>query len=438
MSIIPIRKTRLVKYSCLSLSLIVMIPAIQAQSNTDENKVIPYTLPDILVTEKHHTVNSQKEWVSVRRPQLLQAFNKYVYGKVPDANIQIGFTTINVIHHVVNGKATLKIINICLSNQKDSFCFPMVILLPEQAKKPVPVFLGLNFYGNHTISSDTNLPITRNYVINNPGYHIFNNMATAESRGVEHEQWQVEKILDNGYGLATIYYGDVDPDFDDGFQNGIHPLFNSPGKTMPAADEWGSISAWSYALSRAMDYFEKDKDINPRQVVVIGHSRLGKTALWAGAQDERFAMVISNNSGCGGAALSKRKFGETVKLINDRFPHWFCKNFHSFNDKEETLPVDQHMLLGLIAPRPVYVASSQEDSWADPKGEYLSLYYAAPVYRLFDQPVIENSNMPPVNTPLWAGNMAYHIRTGKHDITAFDWDQYIAFANLHFKKARVK
>ena len=204
------------------------------------------------------------------------------------------------------------------------------------------------------------------------------------------------------------------------------------GQIKPAKNEWGSISAWAWGMSRIMDYLETEELIDPKKVILFGHSRLGKTALWAGATDLRFSMVISNNSGCGGAAISRRRIGEKILDINTNFPHWFAKNFHNFNENESSLKVDQHMLIALIAPRPVYVASASDDSWADPEGEFLAAKEASLIYNIYGKKGIGIDKLPSTNTP-FHGSVGYHLREGQHDVTDFDWEQYIIFANKHFR-----
>ncbi|MBO4993807.1 MAG: acetylxylan esterase [Alistipes sp.] len=365
--------------------------------------------------------SSVEEWEQVHRPVIMNFFEREVYGRMPQKQVPMEFDVISEKAGALGGKAIRKEVAIRL----EGMYAPILVLIyiPADAKGPVPAFLGMNFKGNHQINADPEITIS----VNAPKKE---ELGSDPERGAASSRWPLEMLMDNGYALVTIYRGDVDPDFDDGFRNGIHPLFHSEGT--PAADEWGTIGAWAWGLSRVMDYLETDSKIDSKKVAVIGHSRLGKTSLWAGATDPRFAIVISNDSGCGGAALSIRKQGETVEAINKSFPHWFCDNYNKYRNNEEALFVDQQGLIALIAPRPIYVASAVEDTWADPEGEYLSAVAASPVYELYGKKGLTGP-MPAVDSPKAEGDVAYHIRKGGHDINLYDWTQYVKFADKYFK-----
>jgi len=398
----------------------------QFTANYDEAKIPAYSLPDPLIFNNGTAVKSLKDW-KIRRAEIYSDFEKEVFGAVPKWNGNLRWVVLSSKDDAIEGIAKRREVRLELSNGIQKNDLTILIYLPQNSKD-APVFLSYNFDGNHTTTTDSDVLIPDSWVNNNKELGILNNHANENGRGKMISRWPVKEIVSRGFGLATVYYGDVDPDFDDGFKNGVHQLFDS-GRD---STSWGAVAAWAWGLSRIMDYFEKDQEINSNKIIVLGHSRLGKAALWAGASDLRFAMVVSNCSGCGGAALSKRIYGETVGSINHAFPHWFCNNFKKYSLREDLLPVDQHELIALMAPRPVYVASAADDLWADPKGEFLACVYASPVYELLGGKKFPVKEMPMLCAPI-LGDISYHIRPGKHDITLYDWNCYMDVASQFFK-----
>ncbi|MHB1035717.1 MAG: alpha/beta hydrolase family protein [Pirellulales bacterium] len=363
-----------------------------------------YTLPDVLQTNDAHPVTTADQWRQVRRTEVLELFRKHVYGRVPVTAYQTRFDMVKRDPNTMGGAATLKQVDVVIRRGGKSLAIHLVLFVPNRAPKPVPTFL---------------------LICNRPADNF------DPTRKIKSEFWPAEEVIARGYGIAAFFVDDVDPDRADGFKDGAHGLLDDRPRT---PDAWGTLAAWAWGASRVMDYFQTDPDIARDKVVVLGHSRGGKTALWAAAEDERFAMAVSNDSGCGGASLSRRKFvgRESVARINRSFPHWFCGNFKSYNDREDTLPVDQHMLISLVAPRAVYVASADKDLWADPRGEFLSVIHAAPVYRLLGKQGMGTAEMPPIGQPAQGDAMAYHIRTGGHGLTVFDWQRFMDFADKTF------
>lgn len=417
-----------------------MLPATQVipPANYDEALIEPYTLPSALISCAGEMIDSIEKWETVRRPELLELFATHLYGAMPTA-LPFEATVVEESREALGGKAIRRQVEIRFHNPHSSKTsdqhgptLQLALYLPNHAAHPAPCFLGLNFSGNHAAFTDPAIHLAQSWIGQDaPG--VVDNRATEASRGTRPQRWPVEMIIDRGYALATAYYGDIDPDFDDGFQNGVHPLF--PTSHERPGNNPATITAWAWGLSRLLDVLTTQPEIDATRVAVTGHSRLGKAALWAGACDPRFALVISNNSGCGGAALSRRNFGETMDVIIKKFPHWFCDNGMASASAADIAasPIDQHLLVSLLAPRPVFISSAEDDRWADPKGEFLGGYHASDVYRLFGCDGLAADEMPPLNIPIHS-RIGYSIRPGAHDITPEDWAVHLDFADKHLER----
>lgn len=398
-----------------------------ASANYDESKVGAHTLPDPLVFENGKPVRTAREWKERRRAEILDLFAANVFGRSPEPPKSLRYQVFDEDPHALGGKAMRKQVSIYFSSGDDAHKADLLLYLPAGTRKPVPVILSLNFGGNQSVSRDPGVKLPTLWDRKTHEHRL----ASEESRGTD-TGLDVEKTLARGYGFATIYYQDIEPDFLGGYEQGIRPLFLKPGQAAPAPDEWGAIGAWAYGLSRALDYLEREKGVDAKRVAVMGHSRLGKTALWAGAMDPRFAMVISSCSGEGGASLARRNYGETVRNLVDVFPYWFCANFQKYADHADQLPVDAHELIALSAPRPVYVTAAEDDKWADARGMFLACAGAGPVYRLLGAQDLGTDQMPALNEPI-LHTLAFHFRTGQHAVTAFDWDQFLNFVDMHLR-----
>ncbi len=401
--------------------------------NTDEAKVGDYVLPELLRCENGRLATSVELWRTVRRGEILEAFSSQVYGRTPKIPVHLRAEVIATCTNAVGGLATRTLITLHLFDDPEAPTIRLMLYVPNAARVPVPVFLGLNYFGLASVEADPALPLTAQWVLDDKAKGVVNHRATEATRGSHAARWPLELALRRGYGVATYFYGDLEEDHAEGWRTGLRGyLRKQSDRTGAAPDEWGALGVWAWGLSRAMDYLAANPAVDAKRVVVFGHSRHGKTALWAGAQDERFAAVISNDSGEGGAALARRNFGETIADSVRAFGYWFCENYRRYAGHAADLPTDQHMLLALCAPRPLYVASATEDLWADPRGEFLSAVHAAPAYRLFGLEGLGTSEMPPPDRPI-GQRIGYHLRTGKHDITAYDWEQYLNFADRQLK-----
>ena len=432
----------------LALPLITpMTPDAPAQTpkeefNYDESKVRDYTLPDLLAGPDDKAISTPEAWRTVARPRWLSLLESTEYGRLLPA---VPVTAEHVERGPGPDSATRIQARLRLGHGPDSPATEVLLYLPSpsrgdasgqlpspsrgDAPERLPTFLHLNFGGNHAETADPAVRIPSGWVPNGKDTGVDDNRAKETSRGALASRWPVKLLTDRGYATATAYCGDVFPDHADGRKASALPSlgFAVGDARMVSGDEPGAISTWAWQLSRILDWLVTLPEIDPTRVIVVGHSRLGKTALWAGAGDERFAMVVSNESGCGGAALERRNFGETVRRITTAFPHWFAPTFATYADRETDLPIDQHVVLAMTAPRPLYVSSAVEDRWADPRGEFLAAVAAAPAWRLFGKDGLGTDTYPAVDTCVGA-TIGYHVRSGPHDITAVDWGHFADFA----------
>ncbi|BCU76261.1 acetylxylan esterase [Luteolibacter sp. LG18] len=392
------------------------------------------TVPDPLVAQDGTRIETAAQWREKRRPELLEFFAKNMYGRAPERPKDLLVEVFDRDPHALGDKAT-RLQMALYPGGKSGPRLDLLVYLPNQVKGPVPAVLGLNFWGNQAIHPDPGIRITESWIEENRQTEgnppkVQNHRATEASRGLNAKQWPVERILSHGFALATMYREDVAPDHEPYFSTGLQALYPEFQK---GDENFGCMGAWAWSLSLALDALEKEPAIDAKKVALFGWSRLGKAALWAGARDERFAAVISNESGAGGAKLFHRGVGEDIERLNRVFPHWFARSFKPYAGKDTELPFDQHLVLSLIAPRPLYVGSAIDDKSADAEGEYASVKAAGPVYKLLGGEPLPAETWPAVDQAVLGKSLAYHVRTGKHDVLDFDWDHYLEFLDQRLK-----
>ncbi|MGC4101241.1 alpha/beta hydrolase family protein [Ferruginibacter sp.] len=391
--------------------------------NYEEDSVGTYTLPALLTLQNGQPVTTAKIWKEKRRPELLQLFETIQYGKMPGKPAELHFDVFDKGTPAFNGKATRKQVTVYFTSDTAQYKMNILIYIPANAAKPVPLLLNVSFAANNQLTDDPGVKI--GYTWTKEGKKM---LADQPSR---FPKMNIEQFMDAGIGFATINYVDIEPDFKGGIKYGIRGHYLKPGQTVPAADEWGAISAWAWGLSRAMDYFETDKQVDAKRIALQGASRLGKTVLWAGVHDGRFKMVIASISGEGGAAIARRNYGETIQHITDtsRYNYQFAANYHTYADKVNTLPFDAHMLVALMAPRPLLLQTGDTDYWSDPKGEFLSAQAAAPAYQLFGLKGPDaTATMPAANDQSFLMNpLGYYMHAGPHTVLPEDWKLFITY-----------
>lgn len=386
-------------------------------------------LPDPLTFADGKPVVSAQDWPR-RRTELKELLTREMYGQMPGRPAAMRFQVVEEDKKALGGKATRRQVRIDLDGTTNGPQLNVLMYVPRFPFRRAAI-LGLNFWGNHAIHPDPGILLSRNWTESGKNPYVdlscvTNHVATEGCRGINARQWPVEKILQEGFALVTCYREDVAPDRPNGMTNGVMSMYP---ELQGRGDNFATIGAWAWSLSRIIDYLETDRDIDPKKLGVIGWSRLGKAALWAAANDERIAAVVSLQSGAGGAKLFHRGVGEDVRRLNTVFPHWYCGNFRKYNDRDKELPFDQHLVLSLIAPRPVYVASAIVDKNADPEGEFEAARAVVPVYRFLGLKGMSDTAWPGVNLPT-GGQVRYHVRSGNHDVTDYDWDQLLFYLKV--------
>ena len=397
--------------------------------NYDETRVGTYTLPDPLLLANGKPVRDAKTWNEKRRAEIVRLFEENQYGRSPGRPSAMSFDVFDKGTPALDGKATRRQVTIYFTADKAGPKMDLLVYVPANAPAPVPLLLNLSFSANSTTVNDTGIKVGEVWGRDKK--------KIPAAQGMNFGRVNVARLLDAGFGFATVYYGDIDPDFLGGVPHGVRALYLKPGQTEPAPDEWGSISAWAWGLSRVMDYLETDKAVDATRVAIMGVSRLGKTVMWAGAHDPRIALVIASCSGEGGAALSRRNYGETIAHLTEatRYPYQFAGNYAKFAGKVDQFPVDANMLVALIAPRPVLLQTGDKDFWSDPKGEFLAAVAAGPVYRLLGKQGLDTDQMPPAGSPI-LHDIGYFMHAGGHGTIPSDWDQFLAFMQMHLQSKK--
>jgi hypothetical protein len=394
--------------------------------NYDEAKVGTYTLPDPLKMANGKPVRDAKTWTTERRPEIVRMFEENEYGRAPGRPPKMSFDVFDKGTPALDGKALRRQVTVYFSEDKSGPKMDLLIYLPAGVTKPAPLLLNISFSANSSAVADPGIK---------PG-EVWGrgNVRVAAPKGGGFGAINPGPFLASGIGVATIYYGDIDPDFLGGVPLGVRKLYLKPGQTEPAPDEWGSISAWAWGLSRAMDYLETDKGVDAKRVAILGVSRLGKTVMWAGAHDTRIAMVIASCSGEGGAALSRRDYGETIAhlVAPSRYPYQFCANYQKWAKDVNHMPMDAHMLVALMAPRPVLLQTGSTDGWSDPKGEFLAAVAAGPVYKLFGKQGLDTDQWPPAGQAI-LHDIGYLMHEGGHGTIPSDWPVFLKFMQMHFQ-----